>query len=138
MVLAGDQEQLAAVEGGGAMMLLADRLGYVQLAEPVRFTAGWERDASLRLRQGDATALDDYDQHGRIHGAPPDQAMDQAVKAYVASYLAGQDVLLTAADWARCRELSGPDPRRPDPPRPGRRRPGGADRRGRAGVSAVT
>ena len=106
LVLAGDQEQLAAVEGGGAMMLLADRLGYVQLAEPVRFTAAWERDASLRLRSGDATALDDYDQHGRIHGARPDQAMDKAVKAYVASYLAGRDVILTAADWARCRDLS--------------------------------
>ena len=106
LVLAGDQEQLAAVEGGGAMMLLASRLGYVQLAEPVRFTAAWERDASLRLRQGDPTALDDYDQHGRVHGAPPDEAMDQAVKAYVASYLAGHDVILTAADWTRCRELS--------------------------------
>ena len=106
LVLAGDQEQLAAVEGGGAMMLLADRLGYVQLAEPVRFTAAWEREASLRLRRGDATALDDYDQHGRIRGAPPEQAMDQAVHAYVASYLAGRDVLLMAADWARCRELS--------------------------------
>jgi len=52
LVLAGDQEQLAAVEGGGAMMLLADRLGYVQLAEPVRFAAAWEREASLRLRRG--------------------------------------------------------------------------------------
>ena len=106
LVLAGDQEQLAAVEGGGAMMLLADRLGYVQLAEPVRFTAAWERGASLRLRSGDATTLDEYDQHGRIRGAPPEQAMDQAARAYVASYLAGQDVLLMAADWARCRELS--------------------------------
>ena len=106
LVLAGDQEQLAAVEGGGAMMLLAGRLGYVQLAEPVRFTAAWERDASLRLRQGDPTALDDYDQHGRIRGAPPDEAMDQAAKSYVASYLAGHDVILTATDWARCRELS--------------------------------
>ena len=106
LVLAGDQEQLAAVEGGGAMMLLADRLGYVQLAEPVRFTAAWERDASLRLRRGDASALDDYDQHGRICGAPPDEAMDRAAKAYVASYLAGRDVILAAADWARCRELS--------------------------------
>ncbi len=105
-ILAGDQEQLAAVEGGGAMMLLADRLGYVQLAEPVRFTAAWEREASLRLRGGDATALDEYDQHGRIRGAPPEQAMDQAVNAYVASYLAGRNVLLMAADWARCRELS--------------------------------
>jgi len=106
LVLAGDQEQLAAVEGGGAMTLLADRLGYVQLAEPVRFTAEWERGASLRLRQGDATALDEYDQHGRIRGAPPEVAMDQAARAYVASYLAGRDVLLMAADWARCRELS--------------------------------
>ena len=52
LILAGDQEQLAAVEGGGAMTLLADRLGYVQLAEPVRFTAAWERAASLRLRPG--------------------------------------------------------------------------------------
>jgi ATP-dependent exoDNAse (exonuclease V) alpha subunit len=41
LVLAGDQEQLAAIEGGGAMMHLATRLGYVQLAEPVRFTAAW-------------------------------------------------------------------------------------------------
>jgi hypothetical protein len=106
LVLAGDQEQLAAVEGGGAMTLLADRLGYVQLTEPMRFSAEWERAASLRLRRGDATALDEYDQHGRIRGAPPEQAMDQAARAYVASYLAGRDVLLMAADWARCRELS--------------------------------
>ncbi len=32
--------------------------------------------------------------------------MDQAARAYVASFLVGQDVILTAADWARCRELS--------------------------------
>ena len=87
-------------------MLLADRLGYVQLAEPVRFTAAWERAASLRLRQGDPTALDEYDQHGRIRGAPPDQATDQAARAYLATYLTGRTVLLMAADWARCRELS--------------------------------
>jgi AAA domain len=76
LVLAGDQEQLAAVEGGGAMMLLADRLGYVQLAEPVRFTAAWERGASLRLRSGDATALDEYDQHGRIRSARPEPSRE--------------------------------------------------------------
>ena len=106
LILAGDQQQLTAVEGGGGMTLLANKLGYVQLAEPVRFQAAWERDASLRLRDGDPTALDDYNQHGRIHGAPPDEAMDQAAKAYVASYLAGRDVILTAANWNRCRELS--------------------------------
>jgi hypothetical protein len=46
------------------------------------------------------------DQHGRIRGAPPDQAMDQAARAYLATYLTGRNVLLMAADWARCRELS--------------------------------
>jgi hypothetical protein len=61
---------------------------------------------SLRLRQGDPSALDECDQHGRIRGARPDQVVDQAVRAYVASYLDGQSVQLMAADWARCRELS--------------------------------
>ena len=88
------------------MTLLVGRLGYVQLAEPVRFTAAWERATSLRIRAGDVTGLDEYDQHGRIRGAPPDHATDQAARAYLASYLTGRNVLLMAADWARCRELS--------------------------------
>src|SRR6476661_6985941 len=53
-----------------------------------------------------ASALDEYDEHGRIRGAPPEAAMDQAARAYVASYLTGRNVLLMAADWARCRGLS--------------------------------
>jgi hypothetical protein len=32
--------------------------------------------------------------------------MDQAARAYLATYLTGRPVLLMAADWARCRELS--------------------------------
>ena len=32
VIVAGDQEQLTAVEGGGGMMLLAARMGHVQLA----------------------------------------------------------------------------------------------------------
>jgi conjugative relaxase-like TrwC/TraI family protein len=106
VLIAGDQEQLAAVEGGGGMMLLARRMGYVQLAEPVRFEAQWERDASLRLRAGDASVLDEYYEHGRIRGADPEQAMDDACKAYLAGYLAGRDVLLMIAERARCREAS--------------------------------
>lgn len=51
-VLAWAAVPAAAVEGSGAITLLADRLGYVLLAEPVRFTAAWEREASLRLRSG--------------------------------------------------------------------------------------
>jgi hypothetical protein len=39
--------------------MLAARLGYEQLAEPVRFTAGWEREPSLRFRAGDTSVLAD-------------------------------------------------------------------------------
>ncbi|MHB1430528.1 MAG: MobF family relaxase [Streptosporangiaceae bacterium] len=106
VVIAGDQEQLAAVEGGGGMMLLAHRLGYVQLAEPVRFEAQWERDASLRLRAGDVSVLDEYYEHGRIRGGSPEQVTDDACRAYLAHYLAGRDVLLMIAERARCREVS--------------------------------
>jgi hypothetical protein len=70
LILAGDTSQLQAVETGGGMSLLAAALGYVRLAEPVRFRAAWEQAASLRLRDGDTTVLADYHQRGRITAAP--------------------------------------------------------------------
>ncbi len=106
VIVAGDPEQLTAVEGSGAMMLLARHLGHVQLAEAVRFQAGWEQRASLRLRAGDLSALDAYDSRGRIRGGEPDQIMDQACRMYVAHYLAGTDVELIAWERDRCREMS--------------------------------
>ena len=39
VILAGDTQQLQAVENGGGMSLLADALGYAQLTDPVRFQA---------------------------------------------------------------------------------------------------
>ena len=106
VILAGDLAQLQAVQNGGGMSLLAGTLGYVQLAEPVRFRNQWERQASLRLRDGDTTVLADYDQHGRIIGGDPEQVMDAAAAAYVALSADGTDVLLMAADHALRRELS--------------------------------
>jgi hypothetical protein len=106
VLIAGDPEQLGAIENGGGMSLLASRLGHVQLTEAVRFANAWERAASLRLRVGDASALDDYQQHGRIRGAEPEQAMDDAARSYVAHHLAGTDALLMVFDRARCRETS--------------------------------
>ena len=106
MVLAGDTGQLQAVENGGAMSLLADALGYVQLPAPVRFRAGWEQAASLRLRAGDTSVLAEYDQHGRIIGGEPEQMIDAAAAAYVALTLDGTDTLLMAAEHGLRRELS--------------------------------
>jgi hypothetical protein len=39
LIVAGDTSQLQAVQNGGGMALLADRLGYARLLEPVRFSA---------------------------------------------------------------------------------------------------
>ena len=105
VILAGDTGQLQAVENGGGMSLLAAALGYVRLAEPVRFRHDWEQQASLRLHDGDTTVLADYDQHGRIVGGDPEQMMDAAAAAYVALAADGTDVLLMAADHALRREL---------------------------------
>jgi conjugative relaxase-like TrwC/TraI family protein len=104
--ITGDHRQLTAVESGGGMTMLAKHLGYTQLAVPVRFTAGWERDASLRLRAGDKSALEDYNEHGRILGASREQALDILRQRYVAQRLAGEGALLMAYERADCRELS--------------------------------
>ena len=106
VILAGDTGQLQAVENGGGMSLLADALGYVRLAEPTRFRATWEQAASLRLHDGDATVLAEYDQHGRIVGGEPEQMIDAAAAAYVALSADGTDTLLMAAEHALRRELS--------------------------------
>ena len=106
VILAGDTQQLQAVENGGGMSLLADALGYVQLTEPTRFRAAWEQDASLRLHAGDTSVLAEYDQHGRIRGGEPEQMMDAAVADYLALTLEGTDTLLMVADHALRRELS--------------------------------
>jgi len=106
VVVTGDHEQLTAVDGGGGMMLLARRQGYVQLAEPQRFTHTWERDATLRLRAGDITVLAEYGQHGRPRGGTAEEATEQAYRGWLADYLDGKDTLLLARTEDEARELS--------------------------------
>jgi AAA domain len=106
VLISGDHQQLAAVESGGGMTLLAGYLGHTQLAVPVRFTAEWEQRASLRLREGDTGALEAYDEHGRITGGDQAQVFEDARRAYVAARMAGEQVLLMAYTREDCRELS--------------------------------
>ena len=106
VVVTGDHEQLSAVEGGGGMMLLARRLGYVQLAEPQRFTHLWERDATLRLRAGDVTVLAEYEQHGRLRGGTAEETTEQAYRGWLADHLDGKDTLLLARTEDQAREMS--------------------------------
>ena len=66
----------------------------------------WERDATLRLRAGDITVLADYDEHGRLRGGDPEEAVEQAYRGWLADYLAGQDSVLIARTDEQARELS--------------------------------
>ena len=55
-----DPEQLGAVDAGGIFPLIAARHGSYRLTEVRRFTSAWEREASLKLREGDVSALAEY------------------------------------------------------------------------------
>ncbi len=106
VLITGDHEQLAAVEGGGGMMMLVRQMGHVQLAEPVRFAYEWERDATLRLRAGDTSVLAQYEEQGRLRGGDAEEAMELASRAWLADHLSGKDSLLIARTREQARELS--------------------------------
>ena len=77
-----------------------------QLHEVRRFDAAWEREASIRLRDGDLAAVAVYDRHGRIRGADADAAYDRAATMWLADHLRGKDVLLLAGSNAEAAGLS--------------------------------
>jgi conjugative relaxase-like TrwC/TraI family protein len=105
--LLGDDGQLTAPEGGGGLSLTTRSQEHVQLAEPKRFAAGWEAEASLRVRTGDAAVLDEYEEQGRIRGGGTlDEVMDEARKQFLAGFLQGKDVLLMAQSNDHAREMS--------------------------------
>jgi conjugative relaxase-like TrwC/TraI family protein len=106
IVITGDHAQLAAVESGGGMAMLAGRLGYAQLTEAVRFRSDWEGSASLAIRAGEVSALGVYDVQGRLHGGSYEEMAEQACRAYLAEYLADADVVLTAYARRECADLS--------------------------------
>ena len=106
IIATGDTAQLGAVEAGGMFRLLAQEVPAAQLHEVRRFDAQWERDASIRLRDGDPAAAAAYDRHGRIRGADEEAAYDRAASMWLADYLRGKDVLLLAGSNAEAAELS--------------------------------
>jgi conjugative relaxase-like TrwC/TraI family protein len=71
LFLVGDPAQIGAVDAAGGMLpALAERLDAPTLETVHRFTEMWERDASLRLRHGDTTVIEDYVAAGRVHDCP--------------------------------------------------------------------
>jgi hypothetical protein len=106
LLLTGDPMQLPAVGAGGALAMLAREHGHWQLTQVQRMEQQWEREASLRLRDGDAAVLADYDRHGRLTEGTADQAAEAAYRGWLADRLSGRDSLLIAATNTQAAELS--------------------------------
>ncbi|MDQ4115751.1 MAG: AAA family ATPase, partial [Actinomycetota bacterium] len=98
LLLVGDPRQLAAVGPGGTLADLAERGIRYELTDVRRFTAAWEGPASLRLRDGDRGALDEYVKHGRLFDAgTADQAEADAARAWLGDTVSGRESLLLVA-----------------------------------------
>jgi hypothetical protein len=106
ILLTGDTEQLSAPQAGGVMRLLADEHGYYQLSTVQRFEQEWEREASLRLRAGDADVLAEYDQRGRILDGTREQMSETAYQRWLADHLSGKASVLLVTTNAQAAELS--------------------------------
>jgi len=105
VVLVGDHAQLGAVGAGGLFRLLA-RDDAAELTGVHRFTAPWERDASLRLRDHDPHVVEEYDAHGRILGGDRQAMIDDAFHRWHDARAAGRSVVVCAADHATVDALS--------------------------------
>jgi conjugative relaxase-like TrwC/TraI family protein len=76
IVLVGDPAQIGTINApGGLITALAARGHGIELSDVHRFHHQWEAAASLRLRDGDRTVIDVYNDAGRLHTVhDPDQA----------------------------------------------------------------
>jgi hypothetical protein len=99
VVLLGDPRQLGAVGAGGMMRTVLAAGGEVHtLGEVRRFSAEWEREASLRLREGYEDVVAEYDRRGRLLDAGTEaDAVAAVARAAAADRLDGRDVVVVAA-----------------------------------------
>lgn len=94
LLLTGDPAQ-GGMGQSGALADLAERGNHRQLCEVRRFREEWERTASIGLREGDASALTEYDKHGRIVDAGSrEQAEQAAARVWLADTLRGEEPLV--------------------------------------------
>lgn len=107
LLLTGDHEQLDAVGAGGALRQLAGEVPTFTLDEVVRFSHGWEREASLGLREGHASVLRAYDAHGRLFEGDEQAMLGQAKDMFLASRLRGEASLLIVPRNTQAATLSG-------------------------------
>ena len=106
VVLVGDHRQLGAVEAGGLFRLLVTETDAAELTGVRRFHAMWECEASLRLREGDKTVVEEYRQHGRVVGGDREAMVEEAFLRWELARARGASVVVCAADHATVDQLA--------------------------------
>ena len=107
VLLVGDAAQLAAVDAGGAFHLLtSSRPDHPSLVDVRRFTERWEADATLRLRDGNPTVLDDYLANDRIRSGATEEMVKAAHDAWRRDLRDGNESLLIAPTRELVTELN--------------------------------
>ena len=98
VVLVGDPAQIGTINApGGLIAVLAARGHGIQLDQVHRFHHQWEAEASLRLRDGDPTVIDIYENAGRLHTVhDPDQAAAQVFAHWQHARAGGAEVMMLA------------------------------------------
>lgn len=97
LVLVGDWAQLGAVEAGGALGMLARDLDHTpELHDVRRFRNPWEKHASLRLRLGEPSVIDDYDAHDRLTAGSYEHITERAYLAWQSDMRSGKQSILVA------------------------------------------
>ena len=96
IVLVGDPRQLQAVGRGGLFTELCTSGRVHQLATIHRFTHPWEAAASLKLRHGDVSVFDTYENRGRITAGGLDEHLDRLATTWTREHARGRTVAITA------------------------------------------
>ena len=98
LVLVGDHRQLGAVGAGGLFRLLVADTQAAELTDARRFVEPWEAAATLRLRRGDATVVDEYERHGRLVGGSREEMVEAAFASWQRCRERGESVVVLAHD----------------------------------------
>jgi conjugative relaxase-like TrwC/TraI family protein len=98
IVLVGDPAQIGTINApGGLLPALAARGHGIELDQVHRFHHEWEAAASLRLRDGDRTVIDVYNDAGRLHTVPdPDEAATAVFEHWQNARTDGAEVMMLA------------------------------------------
>ncbi|MFC8178724.1 MobF family relaxase [Rhodococcus sp. NPDC057297] len=104
--LLGDPQQLAAVDTGGALRLIARESAAPELVDVHRFHDKEEAEISLRLREGDTSVAAWYAAKDRVHHGMADELAEKVFTAWSADRDSGTAAVMIANSNTTVRDLN--------------------------------